>query len=128
VRPPVGLDEPDHDVGAATAPALPLAEHGVGLADTRGRAQVDTEMAGRLDLAGRVRVRVRRRGAAHAFAGTLGAGYPYLLGDLGGLPVHGSPAGAIHSGSAFDGTTGGTTWFGSPADLAATQVAAPAAL
>src|ERR1700733_9645637 len=66
--------------------AMSLAEHGVGLANTRGRAEVDTEMAGRLDLAGGVRV--HRRGVAPALAGTLGAGDHCLLGDLGGLPLH----------------------------------------
>lgn len=117
---------------------MSLAEHGVGLANTRGRAQVDTEMAGRLDLAGGVRV--HRRGVAHAFAGTLGAGDHCLLGDLGGLPLHRSPlwAGAelarsgrrvtdcqlaaIHSGSAFDGTTGARPRFGSLAELRIAQM------
>ena len=41
----VGLDEPDDDVGAALGPAVALAEHGVGLADARGRAEVDPQLA-----------------------------------------------------------------------------------
>ena len=51
-RPPVALDEPGDDVGAAPPPALALAEHGVGLADSWGRAQVDAERAGLFNLAG----------------------------------------------------------------------------
>jgi len=82
--PPVGLDESGDDVGAAAVPALALGEHGVGLADARGRAQVDAEVTGRLDLAGGIRVRLS--GAADVLAGLLGAGAPGLLGDLGGLP------------------------------------------
>jgi len=50
-RPPVGLDEPGHDVGAPPPPASALAEHGVGLPDARGRAEVDAERAGCFDLA-----------------------------------------------------------------------------
>jgi hypothetical protein len=88
-RPPIALDKPADDVGAPSPPALALGEHGVGLADPRGRAQVDAEMTGRLDLAGGVRVRLR--GLAHAFAGALGADALPLLGDLGGLPLRGSP-------------------------------------
>ena len=42
-RPPVGLDEADDDIGAPCSPALALAEHRVGLADARGRAQVDAK-------------------------------------------------------------------------------------
>ena len=83
-RPPVGLDEPDDDVGAPPPPALALAEHRVGLADAWGRAQVDAEMAGRLDLVGGIGV---RRGFAHAVVGPLRAGDAHLLGDLGGLPL-----------------------------------------
>ena len=88
-RPPVGLDEPGDDVGAPPPPALAFGEHGVGFADARGRAQVNAEMTGRLDLAGGICVRLR--GLARAFAGPVGAGAPRLLGDLGGLPVRGSP-------------------------------------
>ncbi len=46
-------------------------------------------MTGRLDLAGGVCVRLR--GLADALAGPLGAGDAHLLGDLGGLPLRGSP-------------------------------------
>ena len=38
-RPGRGLDETDDDVGAALGAAVPLAEHGVRLADARGRAR-----------------------------------------------------------------------------------------
>ncbi len=79
VVPPVALDEPGDDVGAPPAPAVALAEHGVGLADARGRAQVDAEGAYLFHAVGGV------------FAGPLGAGAPDLLGDLGGLPLRGSP-------------------------------------
>src|SRR4029078_8938939 len=92
--PPVGLDDPGDDVGAPAAPALALGQHGVGLANARGRAQVDSERADRLDLAGGICVRLR--GAAHASAGLLGAGAPSLLGDLARLP----PLGAAWSGPA----------------------------
>ena len=40
----VGLDEPDDDVGAALGSAVALAEHGVGLADARRRAEVDPQL------------------------------------------------------------------------------------
>src|SRR4029077_7730686 len=86
--PPVGLDDPGDDIGAPAAPEVALRQHGGGLADARGRAQVDAEMTGRLDLAGGICVRLR--GAAHASAGLLGAGVPGLLGDLGGLPPLGT--------------------------------------
>ena len=116
-RPPVALDEPDDDVSTPLLAAMTLGEHGVGLADAGSRAQVDAEGAYLFDLLGDVRV--RRRGVAHAFAGPLGAGAPDLLGDLGGLPLRGSPLvkvgrldavsgvpdhqpAAFHSGSAFD--------------------------
>jgi hypothetical protein len=80
---------------------LALGEHGVGLADARGRAHVDAEMTGRLDLAGGICVRLR--GAAEAFAGLLGAGATGLLGDLGGLPPRGS---ALVRASRLDAVTG----------------------
>ena len=44
VRAPVGLGVGDHHVGAAFRPAMALAEHGEGLADPRGRAEVDPEI------------------------------------------------------------------------------------
>jgi hypothetical protein len=47
----VGFDEPDDHVGAPVPPAAALVEHGVGLADARGGAEVDAEVAGRLDHA-----------------------------------------------------------------------------
>ena len=43
LRPPVRLGEPHHDVGAAFGPAVPLAEHGVGLAHARRGTQVDPQ-------------------------------------------------------------------------------------
>jgi hypothetical protein len=101
VRPTVGLDESDDDVGAPAAPALALGEHGVGLADARGRAQVDAEWTGRLDLSGGICVRLR--GAADAFAGLLEARAPGLLGDLGGLPPPGS---ALVRAGRLDAVTG----------------------
>src|SRR5260221_13039650 len=55
--PPVALDEPDDHVGAPPPAALALIEHRVGLADARGRAQVDAEMARLLDDLGGVRLR-----------------------------------------------------------------------
>ena len=88
VRPPVALDEPGDNVGATCEPAVALGEHGVGLADARGRAQVDAEVTGRLDLAGGICVRLR--GGTDVFAGLLGANAPGLLGDLDGLPPRGS--------------------------------------
>jgi hypothetical protein len=66
-----------------------LAKHGVGLADARGPAQVDAEGAYLFHVVSSVYV--RRRGVADVFAGPLGAGAPDLLGDLGGLPLRGSP-------------------------------------
>jgi hypothetical protein len=45
-------------------------------------------MTSRLDLVGGICVRFR--GLARAFAGSLGADAPGLLGDLGGLPLPGS--------------------------------------
>jgi hypothetical protein len=74
--------------GVPPPSALALGKHGVGLADARSSAQVDAEMTGRLDLAGGICARLR--GAAHAFAGPLGADAPDLLGDFGGLPLGGS--------------------------------------
>jgi hypothetical protein len=92
VRPPVALDKPDDDVGAPPAPTVALGEHGVGLADARGRAQVDAERADPFDLAGGVPLRRRDVGRP------LGAVVPDLLGDLGGLPLRGSPlAGSVGS-------------------------------
>ena len=41
--PAVGLDQPDDDVGAAGAPPVRLAEHGEGLPDAGGGAQVDAQ-------------------------------------------------------------------------------------
>ena len=46
--PAVTLDEADDDVGTPPLAPVTLAEHGVGLADPRGRAQVDPEVTGRL--------------------------------------------------------------------------------
>ena len=99
--PPVGLDESGDDVGAAAAPTLALGEHGVGLADARGRAQVDAEVSGRLDLPGGICVRLR--GAADAFAGLPGDGALGLLGDLGGPPPRGS---ALVRAGRLDAVTG----------------------
>ncbi len=42
-RAPVALGEPHHHIGAASGPAPCLVEHAVGLADTRGRPEVDLE-------------------------------------------------------------------------------------
>ena len=64
---------------------MALGEHGVGLADAGGRAQVDAEMSGCLDLPGGVGARLR--GVAHVLAGPLGLAPAYLPGDLGGLPL-----------------------------------------
>ena len=44
---PVGLDQPDDDVGAALGAAVGLAEHGVGLADPGRRTEVDPQLAAR---------------------------------------------------------------------------------
>jgi hypothetical protein len=41
----VRLDEADHDVGAALGPASGLFERGEGLADPRGRAEVDPQLS-----------------------------------------------------------------------------------
>ena len=65
--PPVGLDQPGHDVGAPLRAAVGLAEHGVGLADPGGRAQVDPQLAARrhVDIIRPWRpVLRRRRGSA----------------------------------------------------------------
>jgi hypothetical protein len=93
VRPPVALDKPGDDVGAPPAPTVALGEHGVGLADAGGRAQVDAERAYLFDLAGGRCLRrcLRRRDVARALDGPLRAVAPDLLGDLGGLPLRGSP-------------------------------------
>ena len=45
----VGLDEPDHDVGAALGAAVALAEHRVGLADPGCCTEVDPQLAARHD-------------------------------------------------------------------------------
>ena len=44
LRPAVRLDERDHHVGAALRAAVPLAEHGVRLADPGGGAEVDPQV------------------------------------------------------------------------------------
>ena len=49
-RRPWRLDETDGDVGSPLVTANALIEHGVGLADTGRGAEVDAEMAGRLDV------------------------------------------------------------------------------
>ena len=43
-RAPVRLGERHHDVGAAFGPAMPLAEHGVGLADSGRGSEVDPQV------------------------------------------------------------------------------------
>jgi len=55
--PSVTLDESDDDIGAPAQPPVALAEHGVGLADARGRAQVNPEAPGRLYRTASIRVR-----------------------------------------------------------------------
>ena len=47
LRPAVGLDEADDDVGAALVPAPALVEHREGLADAGGGAEVDAQLAPR---------------------------------------------------------------------------------
>ena len=47
IGPVIGLDVADDDVLAPRVGAPPLVEHGVGLADARGRSQVDPELATR---------------------------------------------------------------------------------
>ena len=47
IGPVIGLDVADDDVLAPCVGAPPLVEHGVGLADARGRSQVDPELATR---------------------------------------------------------------------------------
>jgi hypothetical protein len=42
---PIGLDEPDHDVGATGGPAVALVEHRVGLPHPGRCAQVDPQCA-----------------------------------------------------------------------------------
>jgi len=54
--PSVTLDESDDDIGTPAQSPVALAEHGVGLADARGRAQVDPEAPGRLYRAASIRV------------------------------------------------------------------------
>ena len=46
-RPAVGLHHPDDDVGAALSATMSLLQHGVGLAHTRCRAEVDAELTTR---------------------------------------------------------------------------------
>ena len=48
VRPAVGLDEADDDVGAAVEAPMALAEHVEGLADARGGPEVDPQGAAAL--------------------------------------------------------------------------------
>ncbi len=43
-RATMGLDEPDHDIGASLMAASPFAQHRDGLADARGSAYVDPEL------------------------------------------------------------------------------------
>jgi hypothetical protein len=90
--PPMGLEEPDDHIGAPLSAPLALAQHRVRLADTRGRAQVNTEMTGRFDHV-RTRLfggsRFRRSRLAHAFVAALSAGVRDVLGDLRGSPLHG---------------------------------------
>ncbi len=50
----VTFDEPDHDVGAPLPAPAALVEHGVGLPDAGGGAQVDAEAAGLVDRVGGV--------------------------------------------------------------------------
>ena len=52
VAPAVTLDEANDDVGAPLASSVTLVEHGVGLPDSCGGAEVDPEVAGRLDAVG----------------------------------------------------------------------------
>ena len=83
----MALDEPDDNIGTSPPPALALVEHGVGLADARGRAEIDAEMTGRFDHIGGIGL--HRSGCAHALAGSLRDGDPCLPGDLASLPSHG---------------------------------------
>ena len=64
VRPPVRLDEADHDVRAALAPSMALLEHAVRLADAGRHAQVDAQpsAAARRLRADRARASRRRSG------------------------------------------------------------------
>ena len=48
----VTLDEGDDDVGAPPLTSVALIEHGVGLPDAGGGAEVDAEVPGRLDALG----------------------------------------------------------------------------
>jgi hypothetical protein len=65
----VTLDESDHDVGTPAQPPVALAEHGVGLADTRRRSQVNPEAARRLYRAG-ASLSAASRAAAWSLTGT----------------------------------------------------------
>jgi len=47
LRPPVGLDQGDHHVGAPVPPAPPFVEHRERLAHARGRTQVDPQLPSR---------------------------------------------------------------------------------
>ena len=44
MRPTVGLDEADDDVGAAGTPPVTFVEHGVGLADAGRGAEIDPQL------------------------------------------------------------------------------------
>src|SRR6185437_15635721 len=68
----VALDEPDHDVGAPLLAPAALVEHGVGLPDAGGGAQVDAEAAGLLDGVGGV-------AASRPGVGSRGAHVPILV-------------------------------------------------
>ena len=47
--PSVAFNEPDGNIGAPLAAPMSFAQHGVGLADSGGRAQVDAEPSGGVD-------------------------------------------------------------------------------
>src|SRR5712664_2737935 len=85
---PVALYKADDHISAALTSTPALAEHGVGLADARGRAEVDAEMTSRLDGVGSARFYYG--GRAHAFIGPPRAGGACLLGDFDGLPPESS--------------------------------------
>jgi hypothetical protein len=61
--PAVAFDVPDDDVGTTLPAAAPLAEHGVGLPDARGHAEVDPEVTGGLDRGGVTAGQIGSRGA-----------------------------------------------------------------
>ncbi len=52
VGPPVGLDQADHDVGPPLVAAPALVQHGAGLPDAGGRAEVEAELTGGPDVDG----------------------------------------------------------------------------